>query len=100
MATKADGTGRLVGMQVMALALGAVAARAAAETAALGGYHRPTPAEAQRVSRALREAALALVAAVGDWAVASDEQLEGAARDLGALVVREVLGPPSATALN
>jgi hypothetical protein len=100
MASKGDGTGRLVGMQVMALALGAVAARAAGEAAALGGYHRPTPAEAQRVSRALPEAVLAMVAAVADWSVVTDEQLEGAARDLGVRVVRAVLGPPSATALN
>lgn len=34
-----------------------------------------------------------MVALVEDWAAVSDEQLEGAARDLGVRVLREVLGP-------
>jgi hypothetical protein len=102
MGTKADGRVQLGGLnavQGMAFGLGIAAAEAAGEAAAIGGY-RPTEAEAQRLSRALREAVLAMVALVDDWAAVSDEQLEGAARDLGALVVREVLGPPAPMALN
>jgi hypothetical protein len=96
MATRDDGTVRpvvLTAAQVMAVELGCAAAESAAEAARIGGYEL---VEEQRrdLSRALSEAALMLVLQVADWSAVTDEQLEGAARDLGAMVVVEVLGPP------
>lgn len=91
-----DGQVRLfqvTALEGMALGLGLAAAEAAGAAARDGGY-RPTHAEWREVSAALREAVTAMVLLVDDWAATTDEQLEGAARDLGARVLHEVLGPP------
>ncbi len=100
MGTKSDGRAVAVtAHQAMAIGLALAAAEAAGEAAALGGYTL-SPEEQRTITRALSGAALAMVALVEDFAVVTDEQLEGAARDLGVRIVREVLGPPAAMAMN
>jgi hypothetical protein len=85
----------LNGPQAMALGLGMAAAEAAGDFARLGGYVA-TGDDWQRVTRAITDAALAMVLLVEDWEATTDEQAEGAARDLGVRAVRELLGPPPA----
>ncbi len=95
MATHDDGAqlARVNAREAMALGLGLAAAEAAGEATAIGGYTL-TPEDAQRVTRGISEAVLAMVALVENWSETTDEQLEEAARDLGFRVVRNVLGAP------
>jgi hypothetical protein len=83
----------------MWLGLALAAAEAAGEAARDGGY-KLTVEQLDRVNRAIREATFWLVVQVADWSETTDEALEGAARDLGELVLHAVLGPPAASALN
>jgi hypothetical protein len=78
----------------LALGLALAASEAAGEAARIGGY-QPTHAQWGTVAKALAAAAFGMVALVEDWSAVTDEQLEGAARDMGVRVLGEVLGPPS-----
>ena len=86
-------------VQLMVLACSVAASDAAGEAARIGRY-RLTAEGLERVTRALMDAVPAMVALVEDWGAVTEEQIEGAARDLGVLVLREVLGPPAPEALN
>lgn len=80
--------------EVMSLALGEAALQGAVESIRAGGYPKPTDEQFVRLGRMIAVETLAMPHLVSDMATASVDQLEGAARDLGALVVAQVLGPP------
>lgn len=103
MATRDNGAGRLVQVtahEAMSIGLAELAIGAALELLHGGGYAKPSGEQFAEMSKAITRAALAMPHLVDDMAATSDEQLEDAARTLGALVVREVLGPPAAARMN
>ncbi len=79
--------------EAMALGLGEVAMAEVVTSLRSGGYH-PTDEQFAALARAVVDGALAMPHLVADMSETTAEQLEEAARDLGALVVAQVLGPP------
>ncbi len=84
----------LTPQQAMHLGLGIAAAGAAGDAARELGS-RLTPENVARVNAAIREATGWMVAMVDDWAAATAEDLEAAARDVGVQVLHAVLGAPA-----
>jgi hypothetical protein len=98
MATTGDGAVRLVQVtahELMSLGLAEVALETALELLHGGGYNRASEAQLQQIAVGVSRGAFAMPHLVADLAATTDEQLEDAARTLAALVVGEVLGPPS-----
>lgn len=87
-----DDRAQLEPIEALALGLAEAAAAAVLESLAAGGY-RPTDEQLLAVGKLIAQASRAMPCLV-DWRALTAEELREAARGLGVLAVREVLGPP------
>lgn len=89
---------RVTSREAMSFALAEVALFSALELMLGGGYPRPTEKTLAGIAQTIALEVLAIPHLVHDMAAVTDDELEQAARDLGARVVCVLLGP--APALN